>query len=134
MGPPWTQLTAYDLNQGTIRWQIPMGTVPALAAKGIANTGAYRASKNGPVVTAGGLIFIGTGSDRSVHAYDKDTGKLLWETELEANPVGIPAVYEVGGPEFIALWAAAEQRSGPDAGSWKAGRPEAQGYYVFALP
>src|SRR5579862_7928365 len=128
MGPPWTQLTAYDLNQGTIKWQIPVGTVPALAAKGITNTGAYRASKNGPVVTAGGLIFIGTGSDRRVHAYDKDTGKLLWETELEANPVGIPAVYEVGGREFIALWTSAEQRSGPDAGSWKAGKPAAQGY------
>jgi quinoprotein glucose dehydrogenase len=110
-----------------------VGTVAALAAKGIRNTGAYRASKNGPVVTAGGLIFIDTGSDRMLHAYDKDSGKLLWETELEANPTGVPAVYEAGGHEYIALWADAEQRSGPDAGAWKAGKPEAQGYYVFAL-
>lgn len=134
ISPPWTNLTAYDLNQGTIKWQIPVGTVAALVEKGIRNTGAYRASKNGPVVTAGGLIFIGTGSDRSIHVYDKDSGKLIWEKELEANPVGIPAIYEVNGREYVAFWAMAEQRSGPDAAAWKNGKPGAEGYYVFALP
>jgi quinoprotein glucose dehydrogenase len=134
ISPPWTQLTAYDLNEGAIKWQIPVGTVAALAAKGITKTGAYRAAKNGPVVTAGGLIFMGTGSDRMFHAWDKDSGKLLWETEIEANPTGIPAVYEAGGREFIAFWADAERRSGPDAAAWNSGKPEAQGYYVFTLP
>jgi len=61
--PPWTTLTSYDLNSGTIRWQIPLGIVPELAAKGIDNTGSHF-PKVGPVVTAGGLIFTGT-RDRS---------------------------------------------------------------------
>jgi quinoprotein glucose dehydrogenase len=83
-------------------------------------------------VTAGGLIFIGTASDRSLHAYDKDTGKLLWETEIEANPDGIPAVYEVLGRQYVAFYAGAQRsyRGIP----WKAAKPEAQGYYVYALP
>src|SRR5262249_33229487 len=83
--PPWSELTAYDLNEGTIKWQIPLGVVPSLAAKGITNTGTYHPTRNGLVVTAGGLIFIGTFSDRMVRAYDKDTGKVLWEKELDAN-------------------------------------------------
>ena len=62
--------------------------------------------RNGPVVTAGGLLFIASGPDRMVHALDKDTGKTLWETEIDAMPDGIPAVYEVGGREYIAFYAA----------------------------
>jgi outer membrane protein assembly factor BamB len=59
--------------------------------------------RNGPVVTAVGLIFIASGPDRMIHALDKDTGKTLWETEIDANPDGIPAVYEVGGREYVAF-------------------------------
>ena len=134
IGPPWTNLTAYDLNTGTIKWQIPMGTVTALAEKGIKDTGSYRSSKGGPVVTAGGLIFYGTGSDRTLYAYDKDTGKILWQKEIDANPEAIPAVYEVGGREYVAFWAMAEKRSGADAAAWSPGKIEGQGYYVFAVP
>jgi glucose dehydrogenase len=134
ISPPWTQLTAYDLNEGTIKWQIPVGTVSALAEKGIRNTGSYRSSKNGPVVTAGGLIFMATEADRTLHAYDKDTGALLWERQVDANPVGIPSVYEAGGRQFVAFATLAEQRPGPDAASWNPGKPEGQGYYVLALP
>jgi quinoprotein glucose dehydrogenase len=134
ISPPWSELVAYDLNEGTIQWRVPLGTVSALAEKGIRNTGSYRPSRNGPVVTAGGLIFVGTASDRTVHAYDKDTGKLLWETELGANPEGIPSVYEAGGRQFVVFLAMAEQRAGANSIAWKSGKPEAQGYYVFALP
>jgi quinoprotein glucose dehydrogenase len=132
IGPPWSELVAYDLNEGTIKWRTTLGVVSALAEKGIRNTGSYRPTRNGPVVTAGGLIFIGTASDRSLHAYDKDTGKLLWETEIEANPDGIPAVYEVGGRQYVAFYAGAQRsyRGIP----WKAAKPDAQGYYVYALP
>jgi quinoprotein glucose dehydrogenase len=132
MGPPWSELVAYDLNEGTIKWRIPVGTVTSLAAKGITNTGSYRPTRNGPVVTAGGLIFFATASDRMVHAYDKETGKLLWERELDANPDGIPAVYEVAGRQYVAFYAGVGRNYNGIA--WKAGKPEGQGYYVFALP
>jgi quinoprotein glucose dehydrogenase len=119
IAPPWSSLTAYDLNAGTIKWQIPIGEVPALAAKGIKNTGSHR-PKLGPVVTAGGLIFIGT-EDRKVRALDKETGKVLWEKELAAALEGIPAVYQIGGREYLVVCAA--------------GQAGANGAYVaFALP
>src|SRR4029077_11674273 len=81
MGPPWSNLTAYDLNTGTIRWQVPNGGITALEKEGHAGTGA-RAPRGGPVVTAGGLIFAATASDHMARAYDEDTGKVLWEYEL----------------------------------------------------
>ena len=132
--PPWSELVAYDLNRGTIQWRIPLGTTPGLAAKGIRNTGSSNFIRNGPVATAGGLIFVGTGPDRHVHAIDKDTGKMLWETEIDANPDGIPAIYEVAGRQYIAFFAAAAPGA-RDTIALKAPKsPEAQGYYVFALP
>jgi quinoprotein glucose dehydrogenase len=137
IGPPWSELTAYDLNDGSIKWQVPLGVVPSLAAKGIKGTGSYHPTRNGLVVTAGGLIFIGTWSDRMLRAYDKETGRVLWEKELEANPEGIPAVYEVGGREYIAFCARAGRvfdNIGADSIAWTPGKPEAAGYYVFALP
>jgi quinoprotein glucose dehydrogenase len=140
IGPPWTTLTAIDLNEGIIRWQVPLGVVPGLAAQGIRNTGSVKvtlaANRNGPVVTAGGLVFVATWPDRTVHAYDKDTGKLLWEQELEANPEGLAAVYEAGGREYVVFCAAGRPpESAPAEGfAWKAGKSAAQGYYAFALP
>ena len=137
IGPPWSTLTAYDLNAGTIRWQVPLGIVPKLAAKGIRDTGSYHPTRNGLVATAGGLIFVGTWSDRTVRAYDKDTGRVLWEKELESNPEGIPAVYEQNGRQYV-VFAARTGRVfdnvGADSIAWKPGKPEAQGYYAFALP
>lgn len=139
ISPPWTTLTAIDLNEGTIKWQVPIGVVPGLAAMGIRNTGSAKvtlaANRNGPVV-AGGLVFVGTWPDRTVHAYDEDTGQLLWEHELEANPEGLAAVYEAGGREYVVFCAAGRRpESAPAEGfAWKAGKPEAQGYYAFALP
>jgi quinoprotein glucose dehydrogenase len=94
--PPWSTLTAYDLNKGTIKWQIPLGGVTELAEKGIADTGSFW-PRGGVVVTAGGLIFSGTISDATMRAYDKDTGKVLWEKVMPAGPEGIPAVFEVNG-------------------------------------
>jgi quinoprotein glucose dehydrogenase len=137
ISPPWAQITAYDLNTGTIRWQAPLGTVPELAAKGITNTGNnHRVHRNGPVVTAGGLIFVGTWADRTVRAFDKQTGALLWEKQIEANPEGIAATYQVGGRQYVAFCASGTEASTAATPSiaFVAGKTEAQGYYVFALP
>ncbi len=106
ISPPWAELVAYDLNEGTIKWRSPLGIVRALAAKGITNTGnAQRVHRNGPVVTAGGLIFIGTNGDGYFRAFDKDTGAMLFERALDANPEGMAAVYEVAGRQYVAFCA-----------------------------
>jgi quinoprotein glucose dehydrogenase len=106
ISPPWTTLTAYDLNEGTIRWHIPLGEVPELAERGIRNTGS-QFPKVAPVVTAGGLIFAGT-RDRKLRALDTRSGKVLWQFELKAGLEGMPAVYELDGREYIAVCAAAQ--------------------------
>jgi len=127
IAPPWTSLTAYDLNTGNILWKIPLGEVPELAAKGIKNTGTHY-PKVGPVVTAGGLIFTGT-RDKKVRAFDVDTGKMLWEREVDAALEGIPAVYQIGGRQFIVFCAAAQ------VGLTTATQETIRGAYVaFALP
>ncbi len=101
LGPPWSQITAYDLNKGTILWQVPNGDAPELVARGIKNTGSP-AARSGGVVTAGGLIFIGT-PDRKFRAYDQDTGKIVWEKEVAGPINGVPAVYEINGREYVVV-------------------------------
>jgi quinoprotein glucose dehydrogenase len=135
IAPPWAELVAYDLNEGSIKWRAPLGSVRALAAKGIRNTGnAQRVHRNGPVVTAGGLIFVGTNADGTVRAFDKDTGTVLWERELEANPEGMAAVFEIRGRQYVVFCASFYEQVAPDNIAIFKGRAEAQGYYVFALP
>jgi quinoprotein glucose dehydrogenase len=127
IGPPWSSLTAYDLNEGTIKWKIPLGDVPELAAKGVKNTGSHY-PKVGPVVTAGGLVFTGS-RDRTVRAFDAETGKVLWGKEVDAALEGIPAVYEIGGREFLVFCASAQAGLTPATQGKISG-----GYVAFALP
>jgi quinoprotein glucose dehydrogenase len=132
--PPWTSLTAYDLNAGTIRWRIPLGIVPELAARGFPNTGS-QFPKVSPVVTAGGVIFTGT-RDRKVRAIDSGSGKVLWEAEVDAALEGMPAIYEVQGREYVVFCAAAQAttytHSVPGHAASQAPIPGA--YVAFALP
>jgi quinoprotein glucose dehydrogenase len=121
--PPWGTLNAINLNTGAIDWKIPFGEFPELVAKGIHNTGSE--NFGGPVVTAGGLIFIGaTSYDRKFHAFDKATGKLLWETILPAAGNATPAVYEIGAREYVVIAAGGGKNGGSPGGS----------YVAFALP
>lgn len=132
IGPPWSQLTAYDLNTGKILWQVPDGEVSGLVAQGIRNTGSH-APRGGPVVTGGGLIFVTTSSDRKLRAYDEDTGKVVWEKDLPAAAEGVPAVYEIGGREYVAVCVAAGNGLFPQRVG-KQPEPGAGQYMVFALP
>jgi quinoprotein glucose dehydrogenase len=137
IAPPWAHIVAYDLNTGAIKWDTPLGTVAALAAKGITNTGnAARIHRNGLVVTAGGLVFAGSHGDRFVRAFDADTGAIVWERELPGNPEGMPAVYAVDGRQFVAFFAGGAPAGSGDGENLavKPADPGAQGYYVFALP
>ncbi|MEE4454189.1 PQQ-binding-like beta-propeller repeat protein [Novosphingobium resinovorum] len=128
--PPWSTITAYDLNTGTILWQRPLGGTPGYP---IAQTGVAR-SKGGLVVTRGGLVFAASSDDRKIHGYDATTGALLWEAELPAPAQGVPAVYEAGGRQFLAVPAAYHWASGSSPFGPMRRKDGRNGYVVFALP
>ena len=98
IGPPWSQLTAYDLNEGTILWQIPNGDAAGFPE----GTGAH-GTRGGPLATGSGLLFVGTTSDRKLRAYDQDNGQVLWEADVFGSPGGVPASYEIGGRQYVAF-------------------------------
>jgi quinoprotein glucose dehydrogenase len=132
--PPWTSLTAYDLNTGDIQWSVPLGDVPELAEKGITGTGSHFPKVN-PVVTAGGLIFTGS-NDRKIRALDSSTGKTLWEYEAPAAIEGMPAIYESNGREYIVFCAAGRDsaRTRSVMGQQAPQAPIHGSYISFALP
>ncbi|MFZ0864214.1 MAG: c-type cytochrome [Candidatus Sulfotelmatobacter sp.] len=102
VAPPWGTLSAINLNTGEYAWKIALGEYPELSVKGLKNTGTE--NYGGPVVTAGGLVFIGaTNFDKKLRAFDKTTGALLWETTLPFAGNAIPATYEVGGRQFVVI-------------------------------
>jgi quinoprotein glucose dehydrogenase len=110
--PPWGTLNAINLNTGQYAWKIPFGEYPKLAAEGKTKTGSE--NYGGPVVTAGGLVFIGaTSYDKKFHAFDKRTGELLWETTLPFAGNATPATYQVGGRQYVVI--AAGGGKSPDA-------------------
>lgn len=124
VAPPWGTLNAIDLNTGEYAWKVPLGEYPELVAKGLKDTGSE--NYGGPVVTAGGLVFIAaTNHDRKIRAFDKSTGALLWEAVLPSSGNATPAVYEAGGREFVVI----------AAGGGKSPQGGPGGVYVaFALP
>lgn len=124
IAPPWGTLNALNLNTGEYAWKIPLGEYPELAARGLKNTGSE--NYGGPIVTAGGLLFIGASNfDRKFRAFDKSTGELLWETTLPFSGNATPATYEVDGRQYVVI----------AAGGGKDPRQGSGGIYVaFALP
>jgi quinoprotein glucose dehydrogenase len=102
VAPPWGTLSAINLNTGEYVWKIPLGEYPEMASQGLKNTGTE--NYGGPVVTAGGVIFIGaTNFDKKFRAFDKATGALLWETTLPFAGNATPATYEVNGRQFVVI-------------------------------
>ena len=127
--PPWGTLSAIDLNTGKYLWKLPLGNYPELAAQGMANTGTE--NYGGPVVTAGGLVFIGaTVFDREFRAFDSSTGKLLWHTELPFAGIATPATYMIDGKQYVVIAAGGGKIHKSPTGSLPTG-----GMYVaFVLP
>ena len=102
VAPPWGTLNAIDMNSGEYLWKIPLGEYPELVARGMKDTGTE--NYGGPIVTAGGLVFIGaTNYDRKLRAFDKDTGRLLWERVMPNSGNATPISYEVNGKQFVLI-------------------------------
>jgi quinoprotein glucose dehydrogenase len=94
-------LTAVDLNKGVFAWQVPLGEHVELTARGIPRTGTE--NFGGSIVTAGGLVFIAGTMDERIHAFDKQTGKLLWEHPLPAGGYATPCAYMVNGRQYVVI-------------------------------
>jgi quinoprotein glucose dehydrogenase len=122
INPPWGTLNAIDLNTGEYLWKVTLGEFKELKEKGIPPTGAE--NYGGPVVTAGGVIFIGATKDGMFRAFDKRTGKLLWETELPAPGFATPCTYEAGGRQYVVI----------ACGGTKLDTKKGDSYVAFALP
>jgi quinoprotein glucose dehydrogenase len=131
VAPPWGTLNAINMNTGDYAWKIPLGEYPELAAKGMKDTGSE--NYGGPIVTAGGLVFIAaTNYDKKFRAFDKATGKLVWETTLPFPGNASPATYEIDGRQFIVIAAS----GGGVVHNQRNTRPVEAGakYVAFALP
>jgi len=117
--PPWGTLNAINLNTGEYAWKIPLGEYPELVAKGLRNTGTE--NYGGPIVTAGGLVFIGaTNFDKKFRAFDKSTGELLWETTLPFAGNATPITYEINGRQFVVIAAGGKDPKSPSGGAYVA--------------
>ena len=89
--PPWAELMAVNGNTGDIAWRVPLGTSDEMEAKGVHNTGSF--GQGGPIVTAGGLIFIAGTIDKGFRAFDSRTGAKVWEVKMDTEGHTNPMTY-----------------------------------------
>jgi len=122
IAPPWGTLNAINLNTGKMVWRIPLGNDPEFAQKDRPATGTE--NYGGPVVTAGGLIFIAATKDAKIRAFNKRNGKLVWEADLPASGFATPSIYAIGGREYLVI----------ACGGGKLGTKSGDAYMAFALP
>ncbi len=120
--PPWGTLNAVDLNTGELKWKKPLGEYRELTARGIAPTGTE--NYGGPLVTGGGLIFIGASADETFRAFDKESGEILWQASLPFSGNATPSTYAINGRQYVVI----------SAGGGKSGRPAGGTLVAFALP
>jgi quinoprotein glucose dehydrogenase len=122
ISPPWGTLSAINMNTGDILWKVPLGEYEELKARGIPATGTE--NYGGPVVTAGGLVFIGASRDGMLRAFNKYTGKILWEYKLPAPAFATPSIYELNGKQYLVI----------ACGGGKLGTASGDKYIAFSLP
>ena len=122
ISPPWGTLNAVDLNSGKLLWKVTLGEFPELTKKGIPATGTE--NYGGPLVTKGGLVFIAATKDEMIRAFDKTTGKVVWEYQLPAAGYATPATYSVNGKQYVVI----------ACGGGKIGSKSGDSYVAFALP
>jgi len=120
--PPWGTLNAINLNTGEYMWQVRLGEFKELTQKGIPPTGTE--NYGGPIVTAGGVVFIGATKDEKFRAFDKKTGKILFETTLPAGGYATPCTYMIKGKQYVVI----------SAGGNKMGTKAGDAIVAFALP
>jgi quinoprotein glucose dehydrogenase len=123
MAPPWGVLNAIDLNRGEFVWRVPLGEYPELTARGVPPTGTE--TFGGAIVTAGGLVFIGGSKDEKFRAFDKSTGRILWEVALPAGGYATPSTYQVDGRQYVVIAA---------GGAGKLQTRAGDAFVAFALP
>ncbi len=120
--PPWGTLDAVDLTSGKLLWKVPLGEYPELTKKGIPITGTEL--YGGPLVTKGGLVFVAATKDEKIRAFDKKTGKQVWEAKLPAAGYATPAAYTINGKQYVVI----------ACGGGKIGSKSGDSYVCFALP
>lgn len=123
--PPWGLLNCYDLSTGKALWRVPLGELEKLTKQGVPKTGSQ--NLGGASVTAGGLVFVAGTEDERLRAFDADTGAELWSAKLPFAGTAAPAIYEVGGREFVVITSTGGGRVGGPSGAGDA-------YVAFALP
>jgi quinoprotein glucose dehydrogenase len=120
--PPWGTLDAVDLTSGKLLWKVPLGEYPELTKRGIPITGTEL--YGGPLVTKGGLVFVAATKDEKIRAFDKKTGKQVWEAKLPAAGYATPATYSIDGKQYVVI----------ACGGGKIGSKSGDSYVCFALP
>jgi quinoprotein glucose dehydrogenase len=123
IAPPWGTLNAIDLVTGEIIWKVPLGEYPQLVAKGIRNTGTM--NFGGAVATAGGVVFIAATADEKIRAFEKHTGRVLWEHQLPAGGYATPSTYMIDGRQYVVIAAGGSGKNATKAGD---------SIIAFALP
>ena len=123
IAPPWGTLNAIDLVTGEIAWKVPLGEYPQLVAKGIRNTGTL--NFGGAVATAGGVIFVAATADEKIRAFEKSSGRILWEHQLPAGGYATPSIYMIDGRQYVVIAA---------GGSGKNATKSGDSIIAFALP
>lgn len=117
IAPPWSTLVAVDLNEGVVLWETPLGTIPSLADHPEAPAwGSF--ALGGPIVTAGGLVFIGAATDDFIRAFDIETGKEVWKAPLPAGGQATPMTYEVNGVQHVVIAAGGHGGMGTTLGDY----------------
>jgi quinoprotein glucose dehydrogenase len=112
--PPWGMLSAVDMNQGTIKWQVPLGSMQYFGGShepvppGSIGYG-------GPITTAGGLAFIAGTFDPFIRAFDVETGKELWKAQLPASGNATPMTYSVNGKQYLVIAAGGHPKIAEEA-------------------